>query len=289
MALGGNPVFKGNRNFRNPQSYQGQQRTPGYPGYAGSATPTVGQQTQLSGQQLQDLYNAPSAGPVQTGRMTYDDVIVKTLGTLALVLGGAAVGWIFPILILPGMLVGLVLGLVNSFKREPSPALIMAYAVAEGMFLGGLSAVLEGLYPGIVVQAVIGSLSVFAVTLLLFKSGKVRATPKMTRFFLIALGGYFVFSLINFGLMAFNVTNSPWGIRSMDIPGTNIPFGVVLGLLAVGLASFALIMDFTSIQRGVENGVPARYAWTAAFGLTVTLVWLYVEILRLLAILRGND
>ncbi len=165
----------------------------------------------------------------------------------------------------------------------------MVYAAAEGMFLGGLSSVLERLYPGIVVQAVIGSLSVFAVTLLLFKSGKVRATPKMVKFFMIALGGYLVFSLVNLGLMVFNVTNSPWGIRSMDIPGTNIPFGVVLGLLAIGLAAFSLIMDFTSIQRGVENGVAARYAWTAAFGLTVTLVWLYVEILRLLAILRGNN
>ncbi|HEV7167199.1 MAG TPA: Bax inhibitor-1/YccA family protein [Micrococcaceae bacterium] len=286
MAQNGNPVFSGNRIFRDPQANQGRQ---GYARYAGPAAPTAGQQSQFSSQQLQDLYNAPSAGPVQTGRMTYDDVIVKTLGTLALVLVGAAVGWIFPILTLPGMLVGLALGLVNSFKREPSPALIMVYAVAEGMFLGGLSGVLEGLYPGIVIQAVIGSLSVFAVTLLLFKSGKVRATPKMTKFFLIALGGYFVFSLINFGLMIFNVTNSPWGIRSMDIPGTHIPFGVVLGLLAVGLAAFSLIMDFTSIQRGVENGVPARYSWTAAFGLTVTLVWLYVEILRLLAIMRGNN
>ncbi|HSU72003.1 MAG TPA: Bax inhibitor-1/YccA family protein [Micrococcaceae bacterium] len=286
MAPSGNPVFSGNRIFRDPQANQGRQ---GYQRNAGPAAPTAGPQPQFSSQQLQDLYNAPSAGPVQTGRMTYDDVIVKTLGTLALVLVGAAVGWIFPILTIPGMLVGLVLGLVNSFKREPSPALIMVYAAAEGMFLGGLSGVLEGLFPGIVIQAVIGSLSVFAVTLLLFKSGKVRATPKMTKFFLIALGGYFVFSLINFGLMIFNVTNSPWGIRSMDIPGTHIPFGVVLGLLAVGLAAFSLILDFTSIQRGVESGVPARYSWTAAFGLTVTLVWLYVEILRLLAILRGNN
>lgn len=286
MAPSGNPVFSGNRIFRDPQASQGRQ---GYQRYAGPTAPTAGPQSQFSSQQLQDLYNAPSAGPVQTGRMTYDDVIVKTLGTLALVLVGAAVGWIFPVLTIPGMLVGLVLGLVNSFKREPSPALIMVYAAAEGMFLGGLSGVLEGLFPGIVIQAVIGSLSVFAVTLLLFKSGKVRATPKMTKFFLIALGGYFVFSLINFGLMIFNVTNSPWGIRSMDIPGTHIPFGVVLGLLAVGLAAFSLILDFTSIQRGVESGVPARYSWTAAFGLTVTLVWLYVEILRLLAILRGNN
>nr|MBW4096390.1 Bax inhibitor-1/YccA family protein [Acidobacteriota bacterium] len=188
-----------------------------------------------------------------------------------------------------GAIVGLVLGLVNSFKREPSPVLIMLYAVFEGVFLGGLSGMLESAFPGIVIQAVLGSLSVFAVTLFLFKSGKLRVTPKATRIFIIAISGYALFSLLNFGLMVFNVTDQPWGIRSMNIPGTNIPFGVVLGLLAVGLAAFSLVMDFDSIQQGVQNGAPAKYAWTAAFGLTVTLVWLYVEILRLLAILRGND
>src|SRR5699024_4586674 len=125
------------------------------------------------------------------------------------------------------------------------------------------------------------------VTLVLFRNAKVRATPKMTRFFIIALAGYALFSVINFFLMIFNVTNSPWGVRSMDIPGTNIPFGVVLGLLAIGLAAFSLIVDFTSIEKGVQNGLPVKYSWTAAFGLTVTLVWLYIEILRLLAILRG--
>jgi uncharacterized YccA/Bax inhibitor family protein len=278
MARGGNPVFAGNKNFKTTSAYPGQGQTM----YGGTGAG-------MTSAQLQELYNAPPAGPARTGRMTYDDVIVKTVCTLALVLVGAAAGWIFPVLTLPGMLVGLVLGLVNAFKREPSPALILLYAVFEGAFLGGLSGFLEGLYPGIVVQAVIGSLSVFAVTLLLFKSGKVRATPKAMKIFMIALGGYALFSLINLGLMVFNVTSSPWGIRSMDIPGTSIPFGVVLGLLAVGLAAFSLVMDFTSIQQGVTGGIPAKYSWTAAFGLTVTLVWLYVEILRLLAILRGNN
>ncbi len=283
MAVSGNPVFANNKNFSAKPAFQGQLQNQGYNG-AESATKNAG----LSPQQLQDLYNAPSAGPSQTGRMTLDDVIIKTVGMLALVLVGAAVGWIFPVLTIPGMIIGLVLGLVNSFKREPSPALMMLYAAAEGVFLGGISGLLEGMFSGIVVQAVLGTLSVFAVTLLLFKSGKVRATPKMTKIFMIGIGGYLVFSLLNFGLMVFNVTDSPWGIRSMHIPGTSIPFGLVLGLLAIALAAFSLVMDFTSIQRGVQNGVPAKYSWTAAFGLTVTLVWLYVEILRLLAIMRNN-
>ncbi len=283
MAVSGNPVFANNKNFNAKPAFQGQLQNQGYQG-ADYATKGA----QLNPQQLQNLYNSPSAGPAQTGRMTLDDVIIKTVGMLVLVLAGAAVGWIFPILTIPGMIVGLVLGLVNSFKREPAPALMMLYAVAEGAFLGGISGILEGMFPGIVVQAVLGTLAVFAVTLVLFKSGKVRATPKMMKIFMIAIGGYLVFSLLNFGLMIFNVTDSPWGIRSMHIPGTNIPFGLVLGVLAIALAAFSLVMDFTSIQRGVQNGVPAKYSWTAAFGLTVTLVWLYVEILRLLAIMRNN-
>ncbi len=281
MALGGNPVFANNKNFKDTPASQR--------GYVNGGADTMAAQAQFSAQQLQDLYNKPSANAGQTGRMTYDDVIMKTVITLALVLVGAALGWMVPVLMWPGMIVGLVLGLVNSFKKQPSPLLILGYALFEGMFLGGISGLLEASYPGIVVQAVLGTLSVFLVTLVLFRNAKVRATPKMTRFFIIALAGYALFSLINFFLMIFNVTNSPWGVRSMDIPGTNIPFGVVLGLLAIGLAAFSLIVDFTSIEKGVQNGLPVKYSWTAAFGLTVTLVWLYIEILRLLAILRGND
>ncbi|MFQ4147757.1 Bax inhibitor-1/YccA family protein [Arthrobacter sp. LAPM80] len=281
MALGGNPVFANNKNFKDTPSSQR--------GGAYGSTDTMPGQAQLSAQQLQELYTKPSAGPAQTGRMTYDDVIMKTVLTLTLVLVGAALGWMVPVLMWPGMILGLILGLVNSFKKQPSPALILCYAGFEGMFLGGISGLLERIYPGIVVQAVLGTLSVFIVTLVLFRNAKIRATPKMTRFFIIALAGYALFSMINFFLMMFNVTSTPWGVNGMDIPGTNIPFGVVIGLLAIGLAAFSLIVDFTSIEKGVQNGLPARYSWTAAFGLTVTLVWLYMEILRLLAILRGND
>lgn len=280
MALGGNPVFANNKNFKDTPSQRGR--------FNGGAD-TLAAPVQYSAQQLQDMYNKPAANSAQTGRMTYDDVIMKTVFTLALVLVGAGIGWFVPALMLLGAIVGLVLGLVNAFKKEPSPALILAYAFFEGLFLGGISGVLESSLPGIVVQALLGTLSVFVVTLVLFRNAKIRATPKMTRFFVIALAGYALFSLLNFGLMVFGAIDNPWGLRSMDIPGTNIPFGVVLGLLAIGLAAFSLIVDFTSIEQGVQRGVPAKYSWTAAFGLTVTLVWLYVEILRLLAIIRGND
>jgi len=292
-----NPVFENSPHFGEKR---GAQRTtpngyPTHPGYSpGGATgtmtpPAVGQQ------QVHDLeyaYQQPAAGPAQTGRMTYDDVIIKTGGLLALVVGMAAVSWFVfganMIVTFGAMVVGLVLGLVNAFKREPSPGLITAYAAAQGLFLGGISMVFETIYPGIVLQAVLATLTTFAATLVLFKSGAVRVTPKMTRFVLIALVGYALFSLVNLGIMLFGSGDAAWGLRtSVEIMG--IPLGVIIGVFAVGLAAICLIMDFDAIKRGVEQGAPARFAWSAAFGLLVTLVWLYLEFLRLLAILRGGD
>ncbi|QZY52742.1 Bax inhibitor-1/YccA family protein [Leucobacter tenebrionis] len=223
--------------------------------------------------------------------MTYENTISKTIGLFLIVLAGAAVGWFMPILMLPGMIVGLVLGLVNSFKKEPSVPLIVLYAVFQGLFLGGLSGLMEGMYPGIVTQALIGTFAVFGVTMLLFRSGKVRTSPRMTKIVLIAMVGYLVFSLINVGMMIFgsgDVAQSAWGMRT-GIEVFGIPLGIIVGVLAVFLAAYSLVMDFELIQNGVQRRVPEKWGWTAAFGLMVTLIWLYVEILRILAILRGND
>lgn len=271
MALGGNPVF-------NSKNYREQTRAAGPAG----AAPTAYAQPGMSPQALQDLYSQPSASPMQTGRLTYNEVINKTALTLGLVVIGAVIGWQAPVLMLPGALVGLVLGLVNSFKREPSPILILLYAGFEGLFLGGLSAFFETKWEGIAVQAVIATFSVFAVTLVLYRSGKYRATPKMTKMFMIAMIGYGLFSLLNFVLMLTGVVSGDFGMRGGAL-------GLGIGALAVLLATYALVMDFTSISEGVRQGAPAKMAWTAAFGLTVTLIWLYVEILRILAILRGDD
>jgi uncharacterized YccA/Bax inhibitor family protein len=301
MALGGNPIFNG-KNFRGatqappvPQAYG--QNPYGQGGYG--QTPVMnapggwGGQQNMTDDQLQQMYNRPAAGPAETGRMTYDDVIIKTAACLGVVMAGAAVTLFVSLslatmLMIVGALGGFVLALVNTFKKQPSPALILAYAGLEGLFLGGLTRILDGMFPGVGLQAVIGTLSVFAVTLVLFKSGKVRATPKAMRFFMIAVIGYAVFALVNMVMMWTGAVDSPFGLRtSVEILG--IPLGVFIGLLAIGLAAFSLIMDFTSIEAGVQAGAPERFSWTAAFGLTVTLVWLYVEIIRLLAILRGEE
>lgn len=218
--------------------------------------------------------------------MTYENTISKTVMLFLIVLVFGAVGWFMPVLALPAAIVGLVLGLVNAFKKEPSVPLIVLYAVFQGVFLGGISGVFEGQWPGIVSQAVIGTLVVFAVVLLLFRSGKVRTSPRATKIFMVAIIGYAAFSLVNLVLMWTGVNSNPWGLRGVEIFG--IPLGVVIGALAILLASYSLVMDFEMIQNGVKNRVPEKWAWSAAFGLMVTLIWLYVEILRLLAILRGD-
>ncbi|GGH90071.1 Bax inhibitor-1/YccA family protein [Arthrobacter liuii] len=305
MAHGGNPIFNG-KSFRGatqappvPQAPYGApygQQPYGQAPYGQQPYAQQGWGTQpqsMTDDQLRQMYAQPSAGPADTGRMTFDDVIMKTAACLGAVLVGAAITLtvglsLASMLMIVGALGGFVLALVNTFKKQPSPALILAYAALEGLFLGGLTRILDTQFPGVGLQAVIGTLSVFAVTLLLFKSGKVRATPRAMRFFMIAIIGYAVFSLVNMVLVWTGAVQEPFGLRtSVEIFG--IPLGVFIGLLAIGLAAFSLIMDFTSIEEGVRNGAPQRFSWTAAFGLTVTLVWLYVEIIRLLAILRGND
>lgn len=240
-----------------------------------------------SAEELQNMYAAPSATSTQTGRMTYDDVVVKTGITFGVLLAGAAVGWMNPQLAMVGLIVGLVLGLVNAFKRNPTPALILAYAAFEGLFVGGISFMFENTeiggtqLNGIVAQAILGTLGVFAAALFAYRSGKVRVTPKFRRGAMIALGGYAVFVVVNLLAQMFGFAEGTFGFRDGI-------FGILIGLFAVGLAAVMLVLDFDFIEKGVQAGLPAKFAWTAAFGLTVTLVWLYVEMLRLLAILRGD-
>lgn len=273
-----NPVFNNSAVFGEPRRGRGgvAQRSP-YDAGTTAAGATAG----MSAGTLEQMYSAPSATSRDTGRLTYDDVIVKTGGLLALLVVTGALTWVLaPGLFWVGMVVGLVLGLVNAFKKNPSPPLIIAYAAAQGVFLGGISFLFESQWQGVVLQAVMATAATFVACLVLFRSGKVRVTPKFTRWLLVAVGGYLLFSLVNLGLLLFGVMDG-WGMRTG-------PIGALISLVAVGLAAAMLIVDFDSIKRGVEQGAPAKLAWTAAFGLVVTLVWMYLEFLRLIAILRGD-
>jgi uncharacterized YccA/Bax inhibitor family protein len=241
----------------------------------------------MTAEQLQDLYSKPAAGPDQTDRMTYEDTITKTLMAFGVVVVFAAIGWFVPALAFVGAIAGFVLALVNIFKKKPSPALVLAYSAAQGLFVGGISAIFEAQWDGIVTQALLGTISVFVVTLLLFKSGKVRESARATKIFMIAMIGYAVFSLLNVVLMLTGANSNPWGLRGAEIFG--IPIGFLLGILVVLMAAYSLVLDFTNVKTGVERGAPRIYGWSAAFGIVMTVIWLYVEILRMLAILRGNN
>ena len=138
-------------------------------------------------------------------------------------------------------------------------------------------------------SAVMGTLVVVGVTLALFASGKIRASKRATKIFLVAMIGYAVFSLVNMGLMIFGITDDAFGLRSTPSFVFGIPWGVLIGVLVILMAAYSLVLDFDSVQTGVKRGAPAKYGWTAAFGIMVTVIWLYLEILRLLAILRGNN
>ena len=285
-----NPVFSNSDIFGDPKDRKNGARggvstqpAPGGSGYGQAASFGTAGAVVTDAATLDQMYGAPTATTRDTGRLTYDDVIVKTGGLLALLVAVAAVTWVVaPELWIFGAIVGLVLGLVNAFRKSPSPLLITLYTVAQGVFLGGISAFYESYYDGIVGQAVLATLSVFAVSLFLFKSGRVRVTPKFTKMLLLGMVGYLVYSLVNVVLMLFGVGGGEFGpLRSGWL-------GVGVGLIAVALAAMSLVLDFDSIKRGVDAGVPAKWAWSAAFGLIVTLVWLYLELLRLLAILRGE-
>ena len=307
MALN-NPAFS-NPAFQDPKAVQT------YPGgrQAASLTPPAAQ-TQFSAAQhaatdaatqahLEGMYAAPSAGAVETDRMSVEDTVWKTLGLFAILVATAAVGWVWTMAgvtaenpspnVLPwviGGLGGFVLAMVVIFssRKKVRPALIFAYAAFEGLFIGGISAFFEMIWTGIVLQATLGTFAVVGVTLALFASGKIRASKRATKIFLIAMVGYLVFSLVNVGLMLFGATDSAFGLRS-EVEIFGIPLGVIIGLLVVVMAAYSLVLDFDQIQQGVRNGARREFGWLGGFGIMVTVVWLYVEILRILAILRGGE
>ncbi|RFA13432.1 hypothetical protein B7R22_12190 [Subtercola boreus] len=235
---------------------------------------------------LQQMFDGPTATASDTNRMSYDDVIVKTGVSFVVLLAFAVVGWQFPVLALPAALVGFALALVNIFKKKPSPPLVLAYAAAQGLFIGAISGVFETLYPGVVVQAVIATVCVFAVTLALFASGKIRASKRATKIFLIAMIGYMVFSVVNLVLMATGLQSTGFGLNS-TVHILGIPLGLIIGVVVTLLAAYSLVLDFDDIKRGVVAGAPRIYGWSAAFGLVVTVVWLYLTLLRTFAIARN--
>ncbi|MFH8684834.1 Bax inhibitor-1/YccA family protein [Streptomyces lydicus] len=283
-----NPVFS-RRGFSRDTGYAGFNAPPQAGGptanpYAGTNPYAQGGNPYAQG--AQPTTQAPPQYVPQTRPMTMDDVVTRTGLTLGTVVVGATLGWLFLTenlgFAVGAGLVAMVLGLVQSFKRKPSPALILSYAVLEGVFLGALSGYLNGLpkMNGAPMQAVLGTMAVFVAMLVAYKTRIVRVTARFTRFVLIAALGFVLLSLVNLAFMAFGGGDG-LGFRSGGL-------GILFGVVGVVLGALFLALDFKQVEDGIAYGAPREESWLAAFGLTLTLVWIYMEMLRLISILRGD-
>lgn len=232
--------------------------------------------------------SAPQAPAyVDRGRMTIDTVVQKTGITLALVVLSAAMTWLFvpdqllSMAWMAGAFAGLGIALVLSFKREISPALVVAYAVVEGVFIGAMSKTFEAVFgQGIVLGAVVGTVAAVAGTLAAYKFFDIQVGNRFRKWVVGAMFGFVAVVLLDFVLGLFHASIGFNGFGTL---------GLVMSVLGLGLGVLMLILDFDFVERGIAAGLPEVESWRAAFGLTVTIIWIYIEILRILAILRGND
>lgn len=230
--------------------------------------------------------------PITPGdRMTLSGTVNKTFIMLALVTASAFFTWnqamvqannaLLPILMGGGAIAGFVVAMVTLFKKEWAPVTSPLYSVCQGLFLGGLSALLEQAYPGIVIQAVGLTFGVAFSLLLVYRSGLIKVTENFRLGIAAATGGIVLVYLVNL-VMGFFGTRLPF-IHEAGL------FGIGFSVFVVAIAALNLVLDFDFIEHGAESGAPRYMEWYGAFGLMVTLIWLYIEILHLLAKLQRRD
>ncbi|GAA5109494.1 Bax inhibitor-1/YccA family protein [Alloalcanivorax gelatiniphagus] len=272
-----NPVFARSEEFNRSGGAA-------YPGYGDAGTDP-------------STWGTGAPGQVDQGRMSVDSVVQKTAISIALVFAAAFATWWWigdvvngntvdsdalgtaQMLALVGAGGAFLLSLVNSFKRVISPALVMAFALAEGVALGAVSKFFDAMYPGVVTQAVLGTFAAFAGTLAAYKFFDIKVGNKFRTFVIAGMFGMVGLGLLSLLLGAFGINTGLYG---------NGPLGLVFALAGLVLGVFMLILDFDFVENGVAAGLPERESWRAAFGLTVSLVWIYTNLLRILAIMRGD-
>ncbi len=236
--------------------------------------------------QPQDAFGRPPQGPA-AGRMTIDDVIAKTAMLTLILVAAAGVAWLllpvellFPVAIV-GSIVAFVTVMIVAARRNVSVPAVVAYALVEGLVIGAWSKVFEFMYPGIVMQAVIGTIVATFVVLGAYKFLGVRVSGRLAKIVVASIIGYAVVSLLNLVLLLVGV-NLGWAA----IGASAGPISWLSAGLGVVLASASLLMDFEAIENGVRMGAPEQESWRGAFGLIVTLVWLYTLLLRILSFFR---
>lgn len=219
--------------------------------------------------------------------MSYSDAMNKT----GILLGATVVTGLLTVMLLgsaPGAMISLamvstiaafIVGMVIAFKRMVPSGLAIAYAVLEGVALGGLTGAINFIYPGVAMEAILGTVVVVGVTLALHYSGKVRTTAKGMKYVLIIALAGIIFGIVNMLIMAFTGNNLYF---------SNPTLGILVGVVMILVAAYMLINDFESVQYAVANGAPREFAWTAAIGIVMTILWIYVEVLRIAAILASD-
>ena len=279
-----NPVFARSEEFnRTSSNAYGNQTYPGggssYPSYGDAGTDP-------------STWGTGTPGQVDERRMTVDSVVQKTAISVALVFIAAFATWAYIgdvttnsdlgqvyLLDMLGSGGAFLLSLANSFKRVISPALVMLFALAEGVALGAVSKMFEAQYPGIVTSAVLGTFAAFIGTLAVYKFLDIKVGDKFRRGVIAAMFGMVGLGLLSLVLSFFGINTGIYG---------NGALGFIFALAGLVLGVFMLILDFDFVENGVAAGLPERESWRAAFGLTVSLVWIYTNLLRILAIMRGD-
>jgi len=270
----------------------------GFAGFgAGAAGAAQGAMFNQHGQQY-DPYAQQYQQPTQpaTRQLTVDDVVTKTAITLGVLTVSAIVSYFLvdsndalatPLMAL-GAIGGLVLVLIATFgRKQDNPAIVLAYAAFEGLFVGSISFVFANFVVSgdtsagaLIGQAVLGTFGVFFGMLVVYKVGAIRVTPRFTRMLFAGMIGVCVLMLGN--LVASFFTDGGFGLRDGG------PLAIIFSLVCIGIAAFSFLLDFDSADRLIRAGAPSKAAWGVALGLTVTLVWLYVEILRLLSYFNSD-
>lgn len=227
------------------------------------------------------LTRNPVAPSFTGDRVTIDSVIVRSAMMFGALLLSAVGAWVLSVPMGAAMVAALaafVIAMVATFKRTTSPALFLTYAVLEGVVIGVISKYYESAYSGIVIQAILGVTMVFGSMLVLYKSRVIRATRRFTRILLIAAFGYIGLMIVN--IVASFFIEGGLGLRDGG------PLAIAASIAGVVIGALFYVLDFDQIERMIAQGAPEKESWRAAFGLTLTTVWVYLELLRLISYFR---
>lgn len=275
-----NPVFARAEGFngRNAQQY-------GYSSYPASGQGYAGYGQQSPQGTDPSTWRYPTE-PATQERMTIDSVVNRTAISLLVVVATAAATW----MVMPNDYLSLAwmigafgsigLSFAVSFMRTVSPALVLAFAALEGLFLGAVSETYEQIFNGVVPGAVMGTTAAFVATLAAYKFFDIQVTDRFRKGVTIAMFGFFIVVMLDFALGLFG--------NAIGFNGFGM-LGLIMSVVGLGIGVLMLILDFDMVERGVAAGLPEQESWRAAFGLTVTLVWIYIQMLRLLAIMQSDN